>query len=246
MKSKILIIVFSLVAGIANAQMATKVAWDYPVKPGSEEWNRLKTEQERIDAVQVPEDVLMKLSPEEVVKLCLSFPLFGYYTAFNTPQDGFSVMKNRFNIFAHLLTMKNAGKNLIAAYKDADMTGFKTLSYPNDFWTIKLDYLELILTQKSFLQSLTSQEKVELLTEARKKFSEKTVNDSFSSIQGLQSSTRIMASILDMEGNQDIKRSSKRQSATQFIQTGTLSDVSLIEDVIRITDDYINTIKQVK
>ena len=60
-----------------------KTTWDYPMKPGMEEWNQLKTEEERIAAVQIPEDVLAKLSPAEVVRLCMPFPLFGYYTAFN-------------------------------------------------------------------------------------------------------------------------------------------------------------------
>lgn len=126
------------------------------------------------------------------------------------------------------------------------MTGFRNLPYSNDFWTIKLDYLELLLTQKSILQSLTSEEKVELLTEARKKFAEKTVNDSFLSISGLQSSTRIMASILDMEGRLELKHSSKREMTTKFVQTGIPGDVSLIEEIVRITDNYINNIKQTK
>jgi hypothetical protein len=37
------------------------LVWDYPVKPGTEVWNLLKTEQERIDAVQVPVDILENL-----------------------------------------------------------------------------------------------------------------------------------------------------------------------------------------
>jgi len=83
---KILFLLLS--AGVLNAQ-TKNITWDYPIKPGMEEWNQLKTEGERIAVVQVPEDILAKLSSEEVVRLSISFPLYGYYTAFNTPQDGF-------------------------------------------------------------------------------------------------------------------------------------------------------------
>ena len=135
MKYRILIPIFSLFACVLNAQTATekKVMWDYPVKPGMEEWNQLKTEQERIDAVQIPKTIL-----------------------------------------------------------------------------------------------------------------EKIVDEAFSSLPGVLFSVRIMASILDVEEYQELKLSPNRQTTTQFIQTGILSDVSLIDEILRATDDYISTKKQTK
>ena len=244
MKKRVLILTLQicLLTCAANAQ----VAWDYPVKPGSEEWYQLKTEKERISAVQVPEDILAKLTSEELVDLCIKFPLFGYYTAFNTPQDGFLIMVARYNIFGHLLSRKDAGKSLITAYRDAGMSGFRTLPYSNEFWTIKLDYLELILAQRVIMQSLTSEEKVELLSEARKKFSEKIVDEGFSSLPGTQSSVRIMAGILDIEEYQELLFSSNRQIITQFIQTGMLGDVSLFDKIVKMADNYINSKKQIQ
>ena len=96
MKKRVLILIMQicLLTCIANAQ----VTWDYPVKPGMEECNRLETEQERIDVLQVPKDVLESLSPEEVVRLCISFPSFGHFSVFSTPQNGFSIMLSRYNI----------------------------------------------------------------------------------------------------------------------------------------------------
>jgi carbonic anhydrase len=97
MKRYILIcIVFTSFVAMAQEK---RVVWDYPVKPGTEKWNLLKTEKERIDAVQVPENILRGLSSEDIVKICISFPSFGYFTAYNTSQEGFLVMKARFNIF---------------------------------------------------------------------------------------------------------------------------------------------------
>ena len=249
MKTKILFFAFGLVACILNAQTATdkKMTWDYPLKPGMEEWNQLRTEQERINAVQVPEDILEKLTSEEVVRLIITFPLFGDFRAFSTLQnDGFSVMLRRFNIFGHLLSLKDVGKSLVAAYKDADMTGFRTLPYSNEYWTIKLDYLELVLVQKTVLQHLTSGEKLELLEEARIKFSEKINNEAFATLPGIQPSIRIMAGILDLEEHQEFKLSSNRQKLTSFIQTGKVGEASLIDEIVRMTDHYIHSKKQIQ
>ena len=230
---------------ISNAQLTQKVSWDYPTKPGTEEWNLLKTEQESFAAVQVPEEVLEKMSSEEIVHLCVNFPRFGYFGAFVTPQqDGFSVMIDKYNIFERLFSKKGVGKSLIVAYKDAGMKGFKTLPYANEFWTIKLHYLELLLTQNAILQSMSPEERFELLVESRKKFSEKIYDEAFSSLSGLLCSVRIMATLLDIEEYQELKLSSKRQITSQFIQTGMLVDVSTIDEIIGIADNYIKTKEQ--
>ena len=61
--------------------------WSYPVRPGTEVWNNLKTEKERIEAMQIPVDILNKMSTDDIIYACINFPLFGYYSAFNSPQE---------------------------------------------------------------------------------------------------------------------------------------------------------------
>jgi len=210
MKKILILLLCFATCSIVYAQTETKITWDYPVKPGMEEWNQLITEKERIEALQVPDNILASLSSKEIVDLCITFPAFGYFTAYNTPQEGFSIMFDRFNIFKHLLLRKDAGKSLIIVYKDAGMSGFKTMPYPNDFWSIKLDYLELMLTQKEILQSLTLAEKIELLQEAKLKYIEKINNDTFSSLPSVLFTTRIIASILDIEEYQGLNTFAKK------------------------------------
>jgi len=222
-----------------------KPAWDYPTKPGMEEWNRPKTEQERINVLQVPESVLEKLSPDEVVQLCITFPSFGHFFYYNTPQKGFEVMLSRYNIFKHLLSRKDVGRYLIDAYKDASLSGFKTLPYSNEFWTIKFHYLELLISQKEILQSLTSEEKLDLISEARLKYAEKINNEGFASIPTFLFSIRLMTRILDMEKYLDSSLSSNKHFNTALINEGW-SDVEMepIEEVVRITDNFINSKKK--
>ena len=42
-------------------------AWDFPIKPGTEEWKKLKTRQAKVTALQIPEEVLPKLSTFQLV-----------------------------------------------------------------------------------------------------------------------------------------------------------------------------------
>ena len=224
------------------------LSWDYPIKPGMEEWNSLKTEKERIAVLQVPESILASLSSEEVVGLCITFPSFGHFTAWDTPQESFNVMLSRYNILRHLLSRRDAGKYLIFAYKDVDLlSGFKTLPYSNRFFNIRLYYIELLLAQKEILQSLSSEERLELMIAAREKFYEKIGNEAFASLPGICFTSRIMASILDVEKYPEFETSANRQSSAKLIQTGWFfDDVQPIEEVVRISDNYINEKNEIK
>jgi len=251
MVKKILIVgitFFFILFGCNKPQMGESPCecWNYPVKPGMEEWNRLKTEEERIAVLQVPKGILAKLTPEDAICLTLTFPAFGYYTAFlSENHDGFSKMVERFNILEHLVSRTDVGNRLIATYKDAGLKGFKTLPYSNELWTLKFHYLELLLAQKGILQSLTAKEKLELLIETRKKFTEKMHDEAFASFPAACYTVRIMASILDMEKYAELITSTNMEKITRFIQTGFLypDDVFLIDEIIEMTDNYIKTQK---
>ena len=213
--------------------------WDYPVKPGMAEWNSLVTEAERIEVLQVPESVLATLPPDEAVRLCITLPAFIMFTAWNTPQDGFNVMLERYNILRHLLSREDVGSSLIEAYKDASMTGFKTLPYSNELAPLRLLYFELLLSQKEILQSLTPEEKLELMMEARTKFVEKISNEAFKSIPELLFSARIMANILDMEG---YLGSTNIETTIRFIETGWFLDgVPPLDEIFISAESYINS-----
>jgi uncharacterized protein (UPF0335 family) len=238
MKKILTISIFTFLFSFALVAQRKEIAWDYPIKPGMKKWNQLITEKERIAAVQIPKDVLVKLSAEDAVKLCISFPSFGYFTAFNTPQEGFLIMLERFNIFRYILSKKDAGRDLISVYKDAGMSGFKTMPYTNDFWAIKLDYIELLLSQKEILQSLTPLERLDLLSETKKKLSEKVKADLFASVPGIQSTVRIMLQILNLDASQKLRQSSKKQAMDIFAETGIAENIELIDEVVRIVDNF--------
>ena len=53
--------------------------WDFPIKPGTEKWAKLKTEKERFDAMQIPKDILSQMSTKELVKGKSMFESSSFY-----------------------------------------------------------------------------------------------------------------------------------------------------------------------
>lgn len=215
---KNVIFIYFILCSFALHAQEKKLIWDYPLKPGMEEWNKLKTEKERIAAVQVPEEVLAKASAEDLVLLAVSFPRFGYYTAFNTPQTGFDVMRSRYNVFRALCSrqQQEIGKNLIALYKDAGMSGFEKTPVSNDFWTIKFDFIELMLAQKEIISTMTPSDKYDLLLETKNKISQKGCSEAFNSFQDLCSTTFIIGRVLESEKMIDSKQAELKEFLTHI------------------------------
>jgi len=192
-------------------------SWTYP-----EDWQKW----EDMDAaLQVPEEVLEKITAEKLVELCLELPSFGFFSG--TSQRNFDFMASRFNVIEHLLLSNEAQKYLIVVYKDAGMNGFKTLPYSSYTWVKKLPYIELLLAQKAILQSLTPEERLELLLEAREKFNEKigiTPTGEYNIF--------IMARILAME--------IEMGKYTEFVETGDHYYTPWIDEIDIMIDIYIN------
>ena len=75
---------FFFVSCIKNNEPSTiDVYWDYPIKPGMEEWENLESHKAKVDACQVPDDILQNISTKELLKLCLNYPLLYDVFSFN-------------------------------------------------------------------------------------------------------------------------------------------------------------------
>ena len=74
-----------------------EVAWDYPVIPGTKEWEKFTTYQQMVDACQIPEKTLSSLTTEDLMRICLRYPLLTDIFAFNSLNQGIDILFNNFN-----------------------------------------------------------------------------------------------------------------------------------------------------
>lgn len=91
-------------------------SWDYPVKPGMEEWKELNSNQKKVDACQIPDSVLFCLSTKRLTELCLQYPLLGDIYAFNFLDHGLDKLFMDFNGIKELYKRKEVSDFLIKQY----------------------------------------------------------------------------------------------------------------------------------
>lgn len=71
--------------------------YEYPIKPGTEEWKLITNRIERAEKCQIPEDILSRMTTEALAKTVLEYPFMVDMYAWNTTSVGYQVIKSEFN-----------------------------------------------------------------------------------------------------------------------------------------------------
>lgn len=155
--------------------------YEYPVVPGTEEWGKLKSNEEMLRVLQIPECILEMISDTGLVKTCLNYPRYLDYTAFNNPVIGFDHMINDFNGYKVILDNKNFYHFIILFYIQRDALKF-------DFKWTPLEYInyhgpvfahELLLSKQNLIETISDYDRIALFKKAFNNLDFKMESSSF-------------------------------------------------------------------
>lgn len=114
----LLLVLFVIIIGIFNFFSKEKdsysitEAYEYPVLPGSDEWNELLSLEERVAVCQIPENILYEMSTDALVESVVSCPIISFMFAHNTVEFGFNQVKGYYNGLNELCERKDANAEL--------------------------------------------------------------------------------------------------------------------------------------
>lgn len=93
--------------------------YSYPVVPGTSEWLSLKSHVEKIQACQIPEEILRNLSTEDLLETVLNYPLLVDMLVWNTPEEGYFEVQSQFNGLQELSKRSDVLQSLMLRKDDA-------------------------------------------------------------------------------------------------------------------------------
>jgi hypothetical protein len=143
-----------------------KGSYNYPVYPGTKEWKQFKTNNEMIDACQVPEEILKKMSTQAVIQALWEHPLLflNLLMLFNHQyQADFERLFFPNNAYKELTARADAGKCLLERLVAAD-----PLNPPPIY--IFYNAFEVLFFQTIFLSQLNDKEKKTAIETAVKNY----------------------------------------------------------------------------
>jgi len=141
-------------------------SYEFHLKPGTASWAELSSHEEMLEATQIPQGILKKMSTQGLVETALNYPLYLDMLAYDDPQVGFQRVAERFNGLKALLERPDAGTELLARYKAFDPTITEGWALEQQgAHAARLMYLEMMLSQESIREKLTAEEQLQLAVE---------------------------------------------------------------------------------
>jgi len=213
--------------------------YEYPIKPGNYEWEQLDSK-EKIDACQIPVDILSVISTEGLIESVLSNPLFGeIYLSNVNIQYGFNVFYKNFNGIRNLILRDDAAEKLLNRYKQMNPTcsqnNWPSLTGHGSNNNYAFSFIEIIIAQYSILTQIKdSGEMNAILQKIINKYDDKFLNGY--SIVGLQYSMLICGRIMYLCNYAPfIDEYSNNECINFFINGAFLVDL----DTLDIINDYV-------
>lgn len=142
--------------------------YDYPIKPGTREWVEAGNAYERVQACQIPIEILDKLSTEELIESVINYPFLMDIYAFDSLQAGFESVAERFNGLEELMKRDDAVYKILSKYKNLEVD--ESLDKKSEESIFILASLEVILGQDELIEQLDENQKMELEKELESKY----------------------------------------------------------------------------
>lgn len=97
-----LILLFCIQASAQTLNSADNPAFKFPFQPGDSIWATYSSTQERINALQIPEETLKNIGTRDLLNICLDFPYNFSMQLYDSEESGFKSICNQFNGYKEL------------------------------------------------------------------------------------------------------------------------------------------------
>jgi len=152
-----------------GGETSTSDVYDYPIKPGTDEWKAFGSHEEMLKACQIPEEILHRMSTTALVETVLNYPLIMDWLAYDTFEIGIESVRKQFNGLSELLSRNDAGVSLMALYQTIDPTTWDVDSpiAERAEYYFRLLNIELLLSKDSVISNLSVADLQNLICQAR-------------------------------------------------------------------------------
>jgi len=202
--------------------------WDYPVKPGTDGWACIISSEEQLNLVQIPNDILARISTDELAKLCLKYPLFFEYTAFNDERMAISLMIKKFNGLRELSEREDGTIALMKIYDQMKIQEKEGYVEKGEYSSVlHFEYMELLLSSDVFINQLSVEKQKELRKMTVVKYGKKLEHIDIYGLSGIKTSLLLSSVIINIV-NPDNKNS---QLLKDFISNYNSADNIQLETI---------------
>lgn len=206
----ITILLCSFLLPVSLLGQKVETPYDFPVKPGTDLWAKLKTSRQMDSVCVIPDIQLKKLSTNALLLTCLNYPRILDFFISDNLQKGYNFYSKHFNGLAELSNRSDLGDVLINSYVNFDLQKGSIGGYNLSIADLQGPVFELLIAQETVINQYDKNEKLILLSEALQKLQQRQqlrqsiYNQTTSAliISRILSSEKIILSEFDNNGNE--------------------------------------------
>lgn len=130
--------------------------YEYSVTPERDpaRWAALMSAGQAVAALQIPRRQLRSMTTSELLAAVLDYPLLGNFQAYDSPQEGLVTLTRESAALGELLRREDTPRVVVEAYSTVDLV---RMAQTEDFPTIEIAFLELLLAQPEILDRLSQE-----------------------------------------------------------------------------------------
>ncbi len=130
-----------------------------------QEWFTVSVK-ERVRLSQIPNELLKKMSTDELIIACLNYNLICDLYVCDTAQQGYENLKKQYNGIQELVKCSDSGSKLLKLYQSIDVKEF----YEQDrFSIIRINLVGMLLSDEEVLKTLNKDQVKEIINMCYKK-----------------------------------------------------------------------------
>lgn len=103
--------------------------YEYPIKPGTEEWFAIESHSEKVKMLQIPQETLEKMTTQALAESVANYPYLGDMLAFSTSEKGYETVRDGFNGLQELENRPDGISALSEYYESQQMMRSTDMSY---------------------------------------------------------------------------------------------------------------------
>jgi hypothetical protein len=229
-----LIYILLFLLGTYSRVFAQDTFFDYPIKPGSDQWKSLKTHAEKVRVCQLPQNYINLVSTQALAETCLRYPLFLDVFAFNNVRQGWAAIKPRFNGFQELSRRVDASDALYNYYLILQPN--QAVNFASDIekgkYTFKLMYLEVLLADDDILANTSTDKCKRIIRELLKKLDEKSTLPSYYGGKSNINSLWVIGKIINIRGRGFVEKREYKRKFAAFLEDPSYIEYAMAEDIV--------------
>lgn len=202
-------------------------------------WRTFKTFGDKMEACQIPENILKELSTDTLVALCMNHPMANNYIFYENPIKGAKIVMERFNGFQELKRRADAAEKILDYYEKmtiedvAERKVNKYSKYRTEITPFKLGFVELAIASNEVpdLYSVENVGRLEKLSNAKyeQKLKCRTYQTSMSLSKSLMLGAKVKMAKSGVSTDEDSKQLKQFvENGGVIKETGELKEISKI------------------